>query len=227
MDAENDLMIRDLDKLGESVIVARGGEGGKGNSKFKASTPGEAGEERTLILELKLVADAGIIGFPNAGKSTLVSSISGLKTKAAAYPFTTKSPLLGVVTFEDESYVVADMPGLIEGAHSGKGLGDRFLRHIERTRVLVHLVDIVPLDGSDPVENYEKLERELELYSEEVFSKPRIVVASKMDIEGSSEAYERFKSTVKKNVIAISSVKKEGLEDLKEAIYREIEDVKD
>jgi len=226
MDAGNDLVIRDLDSSGVEVIVARGGAGGKGNSKFKASTDGEEGEERTLLLELKLVADAGVIGFPNAGKSTLVSSISRVHTKVAPYPFTTKSPQLGVVTCEDDSYVVADMPGLIEGAHLGKGLGDRFLRHIERTMVLVHLVDMAPLDGSDPVENYEKLERELELYSEEVSSKPRIVVASKMDLEGSSEAYERFKRSTKREVLAISSAKREGLEELKEVIYREIENVK-
>ena len=152
-DAKGDIVLRDLAEAGEEVIVATGGAGGKGSAKLKVATPGEMGEEKTLILELKLVADVGIIGFPNAGKSTIVSCISRIHTKIAAYPFTTKSPQLGVVSFDDNTFVVADMPGLIEGAHKGRGLGDRFLRHIERTRILVHVVDISPLDESDPVSN--------------------------------------------------------------------------
>ena len=149
-DVENDLIIRDLAAEGERVTVAKGGAGGKGSAKLEIATPGETGESKTLLLELKLVADAGVIGFPNAGKSTLVSRISKAHTKIAPYPFTTRSPKLGVVSLYDETFVVADMPGLIEGAHAGRGLGDRFLRHIERTVVLVHVVDIVPPDGSDP-----------------------------------------------------------------------------
>jgi GTP-binding protein len=175
---------------------------------------------------LKLVADAGIIGFPNAGKSTLVSCISRVHSKIAPYPFTTKSPKLGVVQFDEETFVVADMPGLIEGAHSGKGLGDRFLRHIERTRVLVHVVDIAPLDGTDPAENYFKLEKELELYSKEVHEKPRIVVASKMDLAVSGDEINDLSSKIGKNVIPISAVKGEGVKDLIKEMYTTISDEK-
>jgi len=226
-DAENDLVIRDLDRVEERVVVVRGGAGGKGNNKDNASTPGEEGEEMTLILELKLVADVGIIGFPNAGKSTLISCISKVHSKIAPYPFTTKSPKLGVVSFHDDTFVAADMPGLIEGAHAGRGLGDRFLRHIERTVILAHMVDMAPLDGSDPVENYSKLEKELKLYSKEVAAKPRIVVASKMDLPGSREALDEFRKKTGKEVFPISAVKGEGLEKLIEAIYRKIKNVKE
>lgn len=221
-DAENDLVIRDLVSEGERVIVVRGGAGGKGSAKLRIPTPGDEGETKTLILELKLLANAGIIGFPNAGKSTLVSRISKAHTKIAPYPFTTRSPKLGVVKFDDDTFVVADMPGLIEGAHRGRGLGDRFLRHIERTVVLVHIVDIVPQDGTDPAENYFKLEKELELYGEHVYEKPRIIVANKMDVTGAAENLKRFADAVGKKVWPISAVKGDGLEELICAIYKEI-----
>lgn len=227
-DAETDLVIRDLSSPKESVIVAKGGSGGMGNSKKQDISPqGEAGEEKTLILELKLVADAGIIGFPNAGKSTLVSKISKAHTKIAAYPFTTKSPKLGVVSFDDESFVVADMPGLIEGAHEGKGLGDRFLRHIERTQVLVHVVDIAPVDGTHPEEKYASLEKELELYGHNVYNKPRIVVANKMDMATSGEGLKKLEEKVGRKVFPISALTGEGIKDLVIELHREIKDVKE
>ncbi len=226
-DLENDLVIRDLDRAGEKVIVARGGAGGKGNSKSSEATRGEEGETRTLALELKLVADAGIIGFPNAGKSTLISKISKAHSKVAPYPFTTKSPKLGMVKYHESSFVMADMPGLIEGAHAGRGLGDRFLRHIERTMILVHLVDIVPLDGTDPLENYYKLEEELRLYGENVHGKPRIIVANKMDLPGAEDNLKIFKAEVGEEVLPVSALTGEGLGELVKAVYEGIKNVRE
>ncbi|MBD3379485.1 MAG: GTPase ObgE [Candidatus Omnitrophica bacterium] len=225
-DADTDMIVRDLNKPGQSVIVARGGEGGKGNAKLREATPGEEGESLTLVLELKLVADAGVIGFPNAGKSTLVSSVTKAHTKIASYPFTTKSPKLGVVKFGDNTFVMADMPGLIEGAHEGKGLGDRFLRHIERTNVLVHMVDIMPFDGSDPAENYRAIEKELKLYGAGVYGKPRVVAANKMDLPGSREALEELKRKLAVEVIPISAATGKGVEELIKEIYQKVEHVK-
>ncbi|MFC1644248.1 GTPase ObgE [Candidatus Omnitrophota bacterium] len=225
-DAENGFIIRDLARDGEHVLVAKGGAAGKGSAKLIVATPGEDGESRTLLLELKLIADAGIVGFPNAGKSTLVSRISKAHSKIAPYPFTTRSPKLGVVRFHDETFVVADMPGLIEGAHAGRGLGDRFLRHIERTTVLVHMVDIAPLDGSDPEENYFKLEKELELYGENVYGKECVIAANKMDMPGAGETLKRFSRAVGKKVWPISALEGEGLAELIGAIYERLEYVK-
>lgn len=227
VDADNGFVVRDLAVIGEQVVVARGGDGGKGSAKLREATSGEPGETRTLLLELKLVADAGIIGFPNAGKSTLVSRISRAHSKIAPYPFTTKSPKLGVVSLDDETFVIADMPGLIEGAHEGRGLGDRFLRHIERTMVLVHVVDMVPLDGSDPAENYFKLEKELELYGKNVYEKPRVIAANKMDMPGAAENLKKFKDSVGHKVWPISSLKGDGLAELIGTTYRKIQDVKE
>lgn len=226
VDAASALIIKDLASAGDSVLVTKGGAGGRGNSKNLDSTEGEPGENKTILLELKLVADAGIIGLPNAGKSTLVSRVSRSHSKIAPYPFTTKSPKLGVVSVDSDHFVVADMPGLIEGAHSGKGLGDRFLRHIERTSVLVHVVDMVPLDGSDPAENYRLLEDELKLYAEEVYEKPRIVVANKMDLTGAEESLEKFIKEVEAKVYPVSGVSGEGLKELVPAIHRMINDEK-
>lgn len=225
-DADTNLVMRDIARLGETCIVAKGGAGGKGSAKLSEATEGDEGEERTLILELKLLADAGIIGFPNAGKSTLVSCISRAHSPIAPYPFTTRSPKLGVVSYHEETFVVADMPGLIEGAHGGRGLGDRFLRHIERTAVLVHMVDMDPLDGSLPEENYFKLEKELELYAKKVYDKPRIVVGNKMDMPGAEENLERLAAVAGQKVWPISAVKREGLPELIGEMYRKIENVK-
>jgi GTP-binding protein len=189
-DAETRTMIVDLDEDGMYYIIARGGRGGKGNTFFKTATnqaprhaqPGEAGEEQWLFLELKLLADVGLVGLPNAGKSTLISRISAAKPKIADYPFTTLSPVLGVVKPEDRtSFVVADIPGLIENAHKGAGLGFEFLRHVERTSILLHLVDVSGIVPGDPVENFEKINKELALYSEALKRKFMAVVASKID----------------------------------------------
>ncbi|MCJ7543087.1 MAG: GTPase ObgE, partial [Phycisphaerae bacterium] len=192
-DAEHDLLLKDLTAPGQSICVATGGRGGRGNTHFKSATnqaprqvePGEPGQQRTLHLELKLIADAGLIGKPNAGKSTLLSHLSAARPKIAAYPFTTLSPCLGIVEAPGhQRFVLADIPGLIEGAHSGTGLGDAFLRHVERTRVLVHMVDICPISGSDPAEDYRAIRRELASYSPALATKSEIVVANKMDLTG-------------------------------------------
>jgi GTP-binding protein len=183
-------LLADLAEEGQRVLVARGGRGGLGNAHFATSTnraprkvqPGESGEERNLRLELKLLADVGLVGFPNAGKSTLISRISAARPKIAAYPFTTLTPNLGVVGLSnDRSFVVADVPGLIEGAHRGLGLGHQFLRHLERTKVLVHLVDISGASGRNPVDDLDTVRRELELFRPELAAKPQIVAANKID----------------------------------------------
>ncbi len=183
-------LLADLAEEGQRVLVARGGRGGLGNAHFATSTnraprkvqPGESGEERNLRLELKLLADVGLVGFPNAGKSTLISRISAARPKIAAYPFTTLTPNLGVVGLSnDRSFVVADVPGLIEGAHRGLGLGHQFLRHLERTKLLVHLVDISGASGRDPVDDLDTVRRELELFRPELAAKPQIVAANKID----------------------------------------------
>ena len=172
------------------MLVAQGGRGGLGNAHFTTSTnraprkhqPGEPGEERYLRLQLKLLADVGLVGFPNAGKSTLIARISAARPKIADYPFTTLTPNLGVVTLSDErSFVVADVPGLIEGAHTGHGLGHQFLRHVERTKVLIHLVDVSGASGRDPVEDFDTLQRELGLYAAALLEKPMLVAANKID----------------------------------------------
>src|SRR5471032_3340570 len=183
----------DFTHADERFTVARGGRGGRGNQHFATSThqaptehePGGPGEEKRLRLELKLLADVGLVGFPNAGKSTLISRISAARPKIADYPFTTLEPYLGVVQLENfRSFVVADIPGLIEGAHLGHGLGHEFLRHIERTRLLIHLVDALPIDGSDPVANYRAIRGELEQYSPALANRPEVLVLTKMDLTG-------------------------------------------
>src|SRR5262245_44237288 len=192
-DRDRGHILRDLTEAGQEVIVGKGGRGGRGNKYFATATnrtpreaePGEPGEERWLILELKVIADAGLIGLPNAGKSTLLSRLSQAHPEIANYPFTTKHPNLGAVSAGGErTIILADLPGLIEGAHAGIGLGHEFLRHVERTRVLVHLVEPMPLDRSDPVENYRSVRRELELYSRALAEKPEVVAVSKSELTG-------------------------------------------
>ena len=226
-DQETDLIIRDLAKEGERVIVAKGGAGGKGNAKLEVATEGELGTERTIILELKLVADAGLVGFPNAGKSTLVCKISKSHSKIAPYPFTTKSPKLGVVKVHDDTFVVADMPGLIEGAHEGRGLGDKFLKHIERTSVLVHVVDMMPFDESDPLENFRRIEKELKLYGNNVYNKPRVIVANKMDLPEAKDNFKIFKKEIKENIFPVSALTGEGIKELVECVYERVENEKE
>ena len=217
-----DCLLGELDKDGQELVVAHGGKGGLGNQKNREATSGANGEEKELLFDLKLLADVGLVGFPNAGKSTLISKISNAAPKIAAYPFTTKSPFLGMVGTDRDSFVVADIPGLIEGSAQGKGLGDRFLRHVERTKLLVHIVDMSGFEARDPVEDYRVINSELKGYSSAVFKKPQIVVANKMDLAGAAENLKRFRKAVKKTVYPISALKSQGLEELIEAIRKKL-----
>lgn len=221
-DRSADCVLRDLDRDQEELIVARGGRGGFGNRHREEATEGELGEERELLLDLKLIAEAGVVGFPNVGKSTLISNISNAHPKIAAYPFTTKSPVLGVVRLDQKTFVVADIPGLIEGSSSGRGLGDKFLRHVERTKILIHLIDMSGFEGRDPIEDYKVINSELKNYSKDVLKKHQIIAANKMDIEGAQENLERFKKVIKKKVYPISALNKQGLEDLIEAVAKRL-----
>ncbi|MDD5155446.1 MAG: GTPase ObgE [Candidatus Omnitrophica bacterium] len=221
-DLKTNCILRDLDKDGEEFVVARGGSGGRGNRYGAEATPGEPGEERELLLDLKVIADAGVVGFPNSGKSTLISNISNAHPKIAAYPFTTRFPVLGVVRSEHKTFVTADIPGLIEGSCAGKGLGHKFLRHLERTRVIVHLIDMSGSEGRDPLQDYKIINKELKNYSPEVYKKPRVVAANKMDLENASSNLERFKKSVKIKVYPVSALKKEGLEELIEAVAKRV-----
>src|SRR6187455_1841281 len=198
--------VADLTTVGQRVLLAKGGRGGLGNAHFATSTnraprkvqPGEPGEESDFHLTLKLLADVGLVGFPNAGKSTFISVVSAAKPKIADYPFTTLTPNLGVVALSgDRSFVVADVPGLIEGAHEGHGLGDQFLRHIERTKVLIHLVDVSGASGRDPVEDFDIIRRELGLYSPALLDKPELVTANKIDAIDDPSRLERLEQHVR------------------------------
>jgi GTP-binding protein len=220
-------VLRDLKSPDESVIVARGGRGGHGNTHFKSATnraprqheKGFPGEERWIVLELKVIADVGLIGLPNAGKSTLLSRISRAHPEIADYPFTTKYPNLGTVVIDSENaFVVADIPGLIEGAHEGHGLGHEFLRHVERTGLLVHLIETTPTDGSDPARNYRMIRRELEQYSPALAQRPELVVATKMDLTGAEHARDPIAHQLDREILAISAVTGQGIPSLLHAI---------
>jgi GTP-binding protein len=237
-DAETGDLIKDFSRPGESFIVARGGRGGKGNTHFKSSThrtprfaqPGEAGEVKQLKLELKLLADVGIIGLPNAGKSTLISVISAARPKIADYPFTTLVPNLGVVKAGDrEPFVVADIPGLIAGAHAGAGLGIRFLRHIERTRMLVHLIDASAIDPENPLEAYAAINTELSSYSPDLARKPQIIALNKLDLPGTEERARAFKAALKKRakLYLISAATVKGVDQLLAQISNRLDELKD
>jgi GTP-binding protein len=236
-DAETDELIQDFTKAGETLVLAHGGRGGQGNARFKSSTnrtprfaqPGEPGQTFTLKLELKLLADAGLVGLPNAGKSTLISAISAARPKIGSYPFTTLTPSLGVVhTDWSEPFVVADIPGLIEGAHAGTGLGIQFLRHIERTRVLVHLIDAGSIDPADPLVSFRVINRELSLYNEALGRKPQIVVLNKLDLPGTDAAAESFKqASPDTEVLTISALEGNGLDKLKSKILQYLDREKD
>jgi len=230
---EADELICDLVNEGESFVVARGGRGGRGNAKLKSrSHPiprlaerGELGERATLRLELKLIAQVGLVGYPNAGKSKLLSAISSARPKIAEYPFTTLTPNLGVAWLnEDLSFVVADIPGLIADAHKGRGLGIQFLRHIERTKVLVHMVDIHGYEGVSPFDNYRAINQELEAFNPGLLKKPQIIVANKMDLPSASTKLTIFRSKIKKKVYPISALTKEGIKELLRAIGRELKE---
>ena len=225
-DFETGEFLGDLTDDNQEMIVAKAGSGGKGNARFVSSTnqapkiaePGGEGEEKTLKLELKLLADVGIVGFPNAGKSTLISTTSAARPKIADYPFTTLVPNLGVVSYGDgRTFVLADIPGLIEGAHEGAGLGIQFLRHIERTKILVHLLDLSPITNRDPIEDYETMNRELEAYSLELSKKPQILALNKIDITEAREDLEKIEKQFNKSGIKtfpISSATGEGTKEL-------------
>ncbi len=232
-DAETGELIKDFTRAGETMVLASGGRGGQGNARFKSSTnrtprfaqPGEPGQVFSLKLELKLLADAGLVGLPNAGKSTLISAISAARPKIGSYPFTTLTPSLGVVhTDWSEPFVVADIPGLIEGAHAGTGLGIQFLRHIERTRVLIHLIDAGTIDPADPLASFRVINRELSLYNEALGRKPQIVVLNKLDLPGTEVAAESFKhASTDTEVLTISARKGNGLDNLKSKILHYLE----
>ncbi len=223
-DAETGEILGDLTQHGQKLIVARGGRGGRGNAAFATPTrrapdfaePGEPGEERWIELELKLLADVGLVGFPNAGKSTFLSRISKAKPEIADYPFTTLRPILGITKVGDFSFVVADIPGLIEGAHKGKGLGHEFLKHVERTKLLLHLIDLTNPE-MEPEEAFEKINRELELYSPKLKEKPQIVVGTKIDALTDRSKLERLKKYFEEKgypFFAVSAVTGEGMQEL-------------
>jgi GTP-binding protein len=234
------VQVADLTRDGERIVIAKGGLGGRGNAQFATSTnraprraePGLPGDEKELRLHLKLLADVGLVGFPNAGKSTLISRISAARPKIANYPFTTLSPNLGVVSLSDErTFVVADIPGLIEGAHTGQGLGHRFLSHLERTKVLVHVVDVSSATGRDPVQDFEIIVRELELFpgrdrsGERLQDKPVIVAANKIDALDEPDRLHRLERVAKTRDVPlypVSAATGEGLPPLLEAIWREL-----
>jgi GTP-binding protein len=216
-------VLKDLAKAGDRVIAAQGGRGGKGNTRFKSATnqaprehtPGGEGEVRRVTLELKVIADVGLVGKPNAGKSTLLSRVSRARPEIADYPFTTKTPQLGIVQFDlDHSMVLADIPGLIEGAHAGAGLGHEFLRHVERTRVLIHLVEPLPVDGTDPIENYRAIRGELEMYGHGLADRPEIIAVSKAELPNAEEIRHKLAAETGRDVLLFSSVTGQGLDRL-------------
>ena len=220
-DTDSGLIVADLKEKNDQVIVAYGGRGGRGNTAFKTqrnpapnfSEKGEPGEVKYLKVELKMLADVGLVGLPSVGKSTLISQVSKSKPKIAAYHFTTLSPNLGVCKAKDgRSFVMADLPGLIEGASKGEGLGDRFLRHIERTKVIAHIIDMSGFEGRNPLDDYEVIQNELKSFSEKLVAKPQIIIANKMDLENADENLKAFQKKVKVPIYPISAMNQEGLE---------------
>jgi len=237
-DADTEEVLYDLTEEGQEYVAARGGRGGLGNAHFKTAVrqaprfaqPGEEGDEKNLFLELKLLADVGLVGLPNAGKSTLISAMSSARPKIADYPFTTLIPNLGVVKYGDyKSFVIADIPGLIEGAHKGTGLGFQFLRHIERTSVLLHLVDISEMAEGDPVDNFKKIHNELTLFSDKLIMKPQAVAGTKLDIKGSGERLDTLAQYCKdKNYdfFRICAVTGEGIRELTHYLAAKVQENK-
>ena len=237
-DSDSEEVLSDLTMEGQEFIAVKGGRGGFGNTHFKGpvrqtpkfAQPGEPGEEKTLFLELKLLADVGLIGLPNAGKSTLISSLSAAKPKIADYPFTTLIPNLGVVKYgEYRSFVIADIPGLIEGAHKGTGLGFQFLRHVERTSVLLHLVDISEMADGGPEENLKKINNELKLYSPELMMKPQAVAGTKLDIKGDGtrlDSLAKYCEDKHYDFFPVCAVTGKGLKDLIQYLAKKVEETK-
>ncbi|CAM3492660.1 GTPase ObgE [Brevibacillus invocatus] len=227
IDDDTQEVIADLIEHGQRAVISKGGRGGRGNTRFvNPSNPaphisenGEPGQERYIRMELKLIADVGLVGYPSVGKSTLLSSVTAAKPKIAAYHFTTLTPNLGVVDLGEQSFVMADLPGLIEGAHEGVGLGHQFLRHVERTRLIVHVIDMAGVDGRDPYEDYLQINRELKLYNLKLEDRPQIVVANKMDVPEAQENLKRFKEQLPDvQVFEISAATRQGVQELMYAI---------
>lgn len=228
-DADTGEILADLVEIGQQAVIARGGRGGRGNAKFATSANraptfaelGEPGETRNLLLELKLLADVGLVGYPSVGKSSLVAAVSAARPEIAEYHFTTITPVLGVVNVgelgDEGTFVMADIPGLIDGASEGVGLGHDFLRHVERTKVIIHIVDASGIEGRDPVEDYYKINRELKIYSEKIARRPQILAANKMDLPGAAENFERLKELAEKEgirIFPISAVTRQGTQEL-------------
>ncbi|MCM3704421.1 MULTISPECIES: GTPase ObgE [Cytobacillus] len=234
-DAESGEVIADLTEHGQRAVIAKGGRGGRGNTRFatpanpapELSEHGEPGQERDVVLELKLLADVGLVGFPSVGKSTLLSVVSSARPKIAEYHFTTIAPNLGMVETEDgRSFVMADLPGLIEGAHSGVGLGHQFLRHIERTRVIVHVIDMAAVEGRDPYEDYLTINKELKEYNLRLTERPQIIVANKMDMPDAEENLKKFKEQLDEDypIFPISAITRQGLRDLLFTVADKVEE---
>ncbi|URM33960.1 GTPase ObgE [Cytobacillus firmus] len=234
-DAESGEVIADLTEHGQRAVIAKGGRGGRGNTRFatpanpapELSEHGEPGQERDVVLELKLLADVGLVGFPSVGKSTLLSVVSSARPKIAEYHFTTIAPNLGMVETEDgRSFVMADLPGLIEGAHSGVGLGHQFLRHIERTRVIVHVIDMAAVEGRDPFEDYLTINKELKEYNLRLTERPQIIVANKMDMPDAEENLKKFKEQLNEDypIFPISAITRQGLRDLLFTVADKVEE---
>ncbi len=232
IDAKEGFELKDLAAAGDQVVAAQGGKGGKGNTRFKSATNqtpreftrGGTGEKRRITFELKVIADVGLLGKPNAGKSTLLSRVSRARPEIADYPFTTKIPNLGIIQVDlDRTMVMADIPGLIEGAHAGVGLGHEFLRHVERTRVLVHLIEPMPMDGTDPVENYLSLRQELKLYDVDLADRPEIIAVSKAELPGADQVQKQLAETSGREVLMFSSVTGQGLKELMNRTYQLLE----
>ena len=234
MDMDTGLIIGDLTRKNDEVVVAQGGRGGRGNTAFKThsntapnfSENGEPGEEKTLKVELKSLADVGFVGLPSVGKSTLLSKISAAKPKIGAYHFTTINPNLGVVkTKDNRSFVAADLPGLIEGASEGAGLGDKFLRHIERTKIICHIIDMSGIEGRNPYDDYLTIRKELENYSAKLSKKEEVIVANKMDMPSSKENLKEFKKKVKSDIIEISALTNDGIDELLIILANKLEEI--
>lgn len=232
IDAEHDFVIKDLVEDGDSFVAAQGGKGGKGNARFKSSvnqvprewTPGAEGEARKFKLELKVIADVGLVGKPNAGKSTLLSRVTKATPQIADYPFTTKFPNLGRVVLDwERTFIMADIPGLIEGASDGVGLGHEFLRHIERAGILVHLVEPQPMDGTDPLENYHAITDELVQYNEQLGQRPQLVAVTKAELPDAERVRDQLAAATNSDVFLISSVTGQGLNELSNAIFQALQ----
>ena len=234
-DTDLNLLLKDMNEVGLKICVCRSGKGGKGNKAFATSTnqtpryaePGKEGQERNIRLELKLIADVGLVGMPNAGKSTLISRCSAARPKIADYPFTTLEPVLGIVELSDyRRFVMADIPGIIEGASEGAGLGHDFLKHIERTTILVHILDVMPMDGSDPVENYKTIRSELEQHSKALAQKQEIIVANKIDLDPDGKIVKELTEKLQKEIHPISAVTGSGTKELSEFLWQKVKEFK-